>query len=576
MIVYPIKPSTDFYTRLEVGEDKHDHDGGGASPTSFPPHNGTFFSPSSPQKPNPQHTAENTFTECASDQEIRIQYCPVNPCVTQIVHQLHMDVLAGMEGAEIQLNRCLTVCAFLEASHHDAFHLSQPPQSHSCQSDDALNGQNQSGGGSQATDDSQAHSTPENMPGRDCKSHGWEACIILDCMCGDPLHQVTIRKQAYVQQFRLGRKCRFLQPLDGTKHPQLGSRGSMPAGGVVSNSSSFRPLHIPLASLFPAQASAMQECLLPDMGPAFRSMLQKRFFSEQFKKGWIRAASTVQILPSSSSPVACTPLPLENIANNGNSHAGGGDVVHGSATRASPHTGSSANNNAHFQPPCLNAADSAKRMANQTWNSAHTLMASFLHDSIPCLKRSKRNVFPVQQAATNGKSNAHEEISHAKAEDQSPRSSKKRRVGAVEVPGVVGRSATGAHTGSAVVATPFHSQVDVMACVNVLFGTLLKLYSTGVKIPTFRARACMTRRLHELQSMPLQEQVDFLHQYPSLVRICFIEYSLNALQEWMPCERELFVKTCKQMETYFRMALCMCDTFRWVKPLDAFLKSIHE
>ena len=105
-------------------------------------------------------------------------------------------------------------------------------------------------------------------------------------------------------------------------------------------------------------------------------------------------------------------------------------------------------------------------------------------------------------------------------------------------------------------------QVEATACINVLYGTLLKLYSLGAKVPTFKARVAMTSRLVELSGLPPAEQLRFLADHASLVRVCFMEYTLNALLDWLPCERELLVRTCPAMGSYLRIAVSMCDIFR--------------
>lgn len=84
--------------------------------------------------------------------------------------------------------------------------------------------------------------------------------------------------------------------------------------------------------------------------------------------------------------------------------------------------------------------------------------------------------------------------------------------------------------------------VETMACINVMHGTLLKLYPLGAKTPTFNARVNLLARMMQLTSSPdmsTEKQVLFMQQHPALMRICFMEYSINALSDWLPCEREL-------------------------------------
>jgi hypothetical protein len=95
-----------------------------------------------------------------------------------------------------------------------------------------------------------------------------------------------------------------------------------------------------------------------------------------------------------------------------------------------------------------------------------------------------------------------------------------------------------------------------------MHGTLLKLYNLGAKVPTFKSRVAMTSRLMDLSSATTDEQLSFLRQNASLVRLCFMEYSLNALTDWLPCEKELVFSMCPSMRTYSSIAIAMCDVFR--------------
>jgi hypothetical protein len=47
-----------------------------------------------------------------------------------------------------------------------------------------------------------------------------------------------------------------------------------------------------------------------------------------------------------------------------------------------------------------------------------------------------------------------------------------------------------------------------------------------------------------------------------LVRLCFMEYSINALVDWLPCEKKLLFGLCPSMHTYENIAVAMCDVFR--------------
>ena len=382
----------------------------------------------------PSPSASSACSSC-SEFPLRINYCPSNPCITRIVHDLHKQILDGVEGAELELNRYLTLCSFLEQQ--------------------------------------EAEGPQQQQQERD----GWVAHIVLDCLCGSEAHAIRMTKSMYTQQFRLGRRSRFLRL-------RTSDAGSAPR---VLVQRAPVPLHIPLQALIPPRHTALQHTLLPDLGASMRMVLQRRFFTDHSKKHWVKAAAHLQVLGMAAQP---TSQP---------------------AHQQPMHSGSKS------------TAESAAVAAGRTWARAHTLSVTLLHDSIPCLKRPKR-----PQAAA------------AEPDDR-----KGSNISCREAP----------------------NPVDVAACINVLYGTILKLYSLGAKVPTFKARVAMTSRLVELSGLSSAEQLRFLMEHASLVRVCFMEYSLNALLDWLPCERELFLRTCPAMSTYLRIAGSMCDIFRWAEHL---------
>ncbi len=146
-----------------------------------------------------------------SDFPLRINYCPSNPCVTQIVHDLHRQILEGVEGAEVELNRYLTLCSFLEKG---------------------------------------AGYVPEEA------GSSWQAHLILDCLCGKPEHAIHVKKTMYRQQFRIGRRSRFLSlshaaAIHGTAATVAAAweRGRLAKQHV--------PLHVPLQALIPPRCVLM-------------------------------------------------------------------------------------------------------------------------------------------------------------------------------------------------------------------------------------------------------------------------------------------------------------------------------
>lgn len=72
----------------------------------------------------------------------------------------------------------------------------------------------------------------------------------------------------------------------------------------------------------------------------------------------------------------------------------------------------------------------------------------------------------------------------------------------------------------------------------------------------------MMTRLRALSDLEPNKQVEFLRQNQGLTRLCFMEYSLNALCDWLPCEKQLLFRLYPVMNTYTNIAVAMCDVFR--------------
>ena len=102
---------------------------------------------------------------------------------------------------------------------------------------------------------------------------------------------------------------------------------------------------------------------------------------------------------------------------------------------------------------------------------------------------------------------------------------------------------------------------ELVTCLTVLYGTLLKLYPLGAKEPIFTAKVELTRRIKALLGASVQEQGAFITDNIFLVKLCYMEYTLNALQDFMPCERALLLKH-SAMKTYESISIAMCDNFR--------------
>jgi hypothetical protein len=113
------------------------------------------------------------------------------------------------------------------------------------------------------------------------------------------------------------------------------------------------------------------------------------------------------------------------------------------------------------------------------------------------------------------------------------------------------------HTYDANTVTP----IEVHACLQILYGTLLKLYPRGSKTPTFTARVNIVSRVQALMEQTQDEQMTFVTTYPALVKICLMEYCYNVLLDYFPVEYSI-VCAHPSMVVYEMTARVMFDTFR--------------
>ena len=161
------------------------------------------------------------------------------------------------------------------------------------------------------------------------------------------------------------------------------------------------------------------------------------------------------------------------------------------------------------------------------WRFMHGQCANLLVESMPCMRKSKRGVLTLMSSS----------------------------------------SASDGH-----LLAEYVDAVEIMACINVMHGTLLKLYTLGAKTPTFNARVHLLSRMMEMTThTTTDQQLRFMQQHPALMRICFMEYTINAMEDWLPCERVLLFSDLKNtpahsaaMTTYSNIAVAMCDIFRQV------------
>lgn len=460
-------------------------EGGGAG--NRPDGGAFFYSPPSPPLPS---SSSSSPSSCTHDDEtpscssystssssfpLRVNYCAANPCLTREIHRLHRHVLDGMPGADVRLNGMLAVCAMLLPSKTTT---------------------------SAATNDECCPSSSS------CTAH-----LVLECICGDPRHDVALKKRGYVHQFHHWRRCDF------------------------ASSPSPRPLRIPISCLITPLGATPQYSLLPDLGRFVHRALLKRYFTDQSKRQWLRTATGHQILGGfvasplpSPPPLPCPAAPPHHLKQQQQQHL---------------------NVPSSFSRP---VAEAAASFAAERWKASAMLCTSLLHDSFPCMKKTKRAPMMTMAMPSNEDEEAEEEeegmgtLSH-------PHNNKKGQKQQQQQQNHAGGGGGGK-------PAPVYDPVDVAACVNVLYGTLLKLYPLGAKVPTFNARVVVMARLMHLSSLTTDKKVEFLMQYPALVRLCFMEYSLNALMDWLPCERELFCSICPPMKVYSSVAVAVCDVFR--------------
>jgi hypothetical protein len=102
---------------------------------------------------------------------------------------------------------------------------------------------------------------------------------------------------------------------------------------------------------------------------------------------------------------------------------------------------------------------------------------------------------------------------------------------------------------------------EVRACIQIMYGCLLRLYPRGSKTPTFNARVNLVVRIQTLLEQSQKEQMQFVEKFPALIKLCLMEYCYNVLLDFFPVEYAL-VCTHPSMPLYDTAARVMFDTFR--------------
>lgn len=103
--------------------------------------------------------------------------------------------------------------------------------------------------------------------------------------------------------------------------------------------------------------------------------------------------------------------------------------------------------------------------------------------------------------------------------------------------------------------------VETTACINIMHGTLLSLYPRAAKRPTFSVRVTLLQRLNMLLAADIIQQLEFIKSHFNLLKLCFMEYTINVLADFMPCEHQLLCTT-SAMLLYQSVCPTSCDAFR--------------
>lgn len=107
---------------------------------------------------------------------------------------------------------------------------------------------------------------------------------------------------------------------------------------------------------------------------------------------------------------------------------------------------------------------------------------------------------------------------------------------------------------------PFHVS-ETTACIHVLGALFLGLYPTSNKKPVFAVRKRLLRVIRTLVSMHITRQVRFLSRVPNLLRLAFMEYTVNVTRDYCPCEFTYY-NSIKGMSVYYQICSNICDSMR--------------
>ncbi len=99
------------------------------------------------------------------------------------------------------------------------------------------------------------------------------------------------------------------------------------------------------------------------------------------------------------------------------------------------------------------------------------------------------------------------------------------------------------------------------ACVNVMLGTLLGLYEHAAKRAVFKTRCNIVAEIYRVQCLTDTDRQAWLLSVPNLLKICFMEYVMWFISNFMPTELAI-ISSRPSTAVYLNTYASVCDTFR--------------
>lgn len=108
-------------------------------------------------------------------------------------------------------------------------------------------------------------------------------------------------------------------------------------------------------------------------------------------------------------------------------------------------------------------------------------------------------------------------------------------------------------------SAPCRSEITV--CLHILFGTLFALYPRCTKKPVFFVRKRLFHVMRSLLLASTEIQLAVLQQVPALLKLSFMEYIHNVLNDFCPSELAI-ISEFRGMDMFHQICATMCDSFR--------------